>query len=87
MKKIVESVKINHVMIVDGGVICQSWRGEMQVVYTNIGIFIDNLKGVQYKGIYGYDWNTFKGKEVEAVLKYGVINKCSGLDNWINYEK
>lgn len=83
--KVVESkVKINNVMIVKGEVVTPSWKGGIQLVFTNAGIFIDNLKEVAYKGIYGHDWSLHERGEVVAFLKYDVKNKDNGLDNWIN---
>ena len=89
-KIIVEKVEIHRGEEFSGA----GWKSSMQVIYTNKGLFIDNLEGrcfgqsnIMWEGI---NWKRHIGKEVEIIIvncigkvirhdKYQVTNSLGDL--------
>lgn len=66
-----EKFKIERVEIVKGNVLESNWKSPMQIIYTDKGIFIDNMPNKQFghwkSGCKGYDWFSYIGETVENV--------------------
>jgi len=81
-----ESHKIIDVKIVNGTIFeYLKWKGEMQIIITNQGIFIDNMPGKKFS--YGdikpgYDWKSCVGKTISGIKifrcgMFRLLNKYS----------
>ena len=72
--------KIQTVEIVPGNTFNSNWRGNMQKVTTNKGIYIDNITNPENPMLTpGFDWSSIIGTTVYDA----VINHSRGCD-WIN---
>ena len=72
--------KIQTVEIVPGNTFNSNWRGNMQKVTTNKGIYIDNITNPENPMLTpGFDWSSIIGTTVYDA----VINHSRGRD-WIN---
>jgi len=72
-----KNVTINKVSIISGSEINKFWKNPMQIIETNIGIFIDNMKDEGIQGFpKGCDWKQFIGKQIENV---GFIHSRNGI--------
>jgi len=72
-------VKIERVETVPGSSLNSRWADPMQKVYTDNGVYIDNMPGISHGAIYwpGGDWTQLVGQTVSIT----VVNK-SGHE-WI----
>ncbi len=80
--------EIQKVEIVEGKVLYSTWKNKMQVIYTNLGKFIDNIPNNQYGFFYvaspGFDWKQIEGQKVH--MSDVKIFRSRGYD-WINYQE
>ena len=74
-----ETHEIISVKIVLGQSLSPKWRNNMQVIETNKGTYIDNIKNVPSHLTPGYDWSSSVGQKVSGIL----VNNSSGF-NWLN---
>lgn len=56
------------------------WKGRMQKITTDKGVFIDNLAGVTYGGFLGHNWDG----EVSNTVNASIVNSAG--HKWIKYE-
>lgn len=75
-----EEYKILSVTECAGSKFNSSWRGRMQEITTDKGVFIDNLPGVTYGGFLGHNWKNEVGNTVRASIVISANNK------WLKYE-
>jgi hypothetical protein len=72
--------KIQSVNIVPGNEFNSNWRGNMQKVVTDKGVYIDNITNPENPMLTpGFDWSSVVGKTINDA----VINHSRGCD-WIN---
>ncbi len=72
--------KIVSVKEVPGSKYNPIWKGRMQEIETDNGIYIDNLTGITYGGFLGHNWSTEIGNTINA----SVI--LSAGNSWLKYE-
>ena len=70
-------VKIEKVEKVKGSELKANWKSDMQVIYTDRGVFIDNLPGKSFGHWKGDNWKELIGQTIDCS-----INWNSGYD-WI----
>ena len=62
----VKKYKILYVKTVEGTQLNPYWKGEMQLIETDKGEYIDNLEGITYGGFKGHNWKKEIGKTISA---------------------
>ena len=63
-------VKIEKVEVVKGRTLKSNWNTDMQVIYTDRGVFIDNLPGKSFGHWHGDNWAELVGRTVECSVNW-----------------
>lgn len=69
-----DSHYIISVKIVQGKSLHPNWKSNMQIIQTDVGLYIDNIEGKQF-GYFqdaepGFNWSTYVGQQVRGLKIY-----------------